>query len=90
MRVTAGVTVTVTGEDRFTRLSTNRCSATTSTTAPLRRSNREVLPAGNGSRCGKGVSDKERMELLSDPVALARLHALVWNEGHEGWRRSGR
>ena len=29
MRVTAGATVT--GEDRFTRLSTNRCSATTST-----------------------------------------------------------
>ena len=38
----------------------------------------------------QGVSDKERMELLSDPVALARLHALVWNEGHEGWLNAWR
>ncbi|NBA94102.1 glucans biosynthesis glucosyltransferase MdoH [Pseudomonas sp. R5(2019)] len=26
-----------------------------------------------------------RLALLSDPVALARLHALVWSEGHEAW-----
>ena len=26
----------------------------------------------------KGVTNNERMALLSDPVALARLHALVW------------
>jgi membrane glycosyltransferase len=33
-----------------------------------------------------------RLALLSDPVALSRLHAQVWNEQHEpwlsAWRRS--
>ena len=26
-----------------------------------------------------------RLHLLSDPVALARLHALVWSEGNDAW-----
>lgn len=38
----------------------------------------------------QGVTNNERMQLLSDPVALARLHALVWSEGHEGWLNAWR
>ena len=36
------------------------------------------------------LNTHERMALLSDPVALARLHALVWNEGHEDWLNAWR
>ena len=38
----------------------------------------------------KAIDNNLRMALLSDPVALARLHALVWNEGHEDWLNAWR
>ena len=38
----------------------------------------------------KAIDNNLRMALLSDPVALARLHALVWNEGHEEWLNAWR
>jgi len=31
------------------------------------------------------LNNSERLALLSDPVALARLHELVWAEGHSSW-----
>jgi membrane glycosyltransferase len=31
------------------------------------------------------LNNNERLQLLSDPVALARLHELVWAEGNEAW-----
>ncbi|WP_268799174.1 glucans biosynthesis glucosyltransferase MdoH [Pseudomonas huanghezhanensis] len=31
------------------------------------------------------LNNSERLALLSDPVALARLHELVWTEGHSSW-----
>lgn len=31
------------------------------------------------------LSNQERLMLLSDPVALARLHEQVWSEGHPEW-----
>jgi len=31
------------------------------------------------------LSNHERLMLLSDPVALARLHEQVWSEGHTEW-----
>ncbi|MEQ4312714.1 MULTISPECIES: glucans biosynthesis glucosyltransferase MdoH [Pseudomonas syringae group] len=31
------------------------------------------------------LSNQERLMLLSDPVALGRLHERVWSEGHEEW-----
>ena len=37
-----------------------------------------------------GLNNNERMALLSDPVALARLHALVWTDGHEDWLKAWR
>jgi len=36
------------------------------------------------------LSNSERMAVLSDPVVLARLHALVWSEGHEDWLNAWR
>jgi len=32
-----------------------------------------------------GLNNGERLALLSDPVALARLHEQVWSEGHAEW-----
>ena len=32
-----------------------------------------------------GLNNSERLALLSDPVALARLHEQVWSEGHAEW-----
>lgn len=32
-----------------------------------------------------GLNNAERLALLSDPVALARLHEQVWSEGHAEW-----
>src|SRR5450830_264333 len=32
-----------------------------------------------------GLTNAERLALLSDPVALARLHEQVWSEGHAEW-----
>lgn len=32
-----------------------------------------------------GLNNADRVALLSDPVALARLHELVWSEGHAEW-----
>ncbi|WP_024645011.1 glucans biosynthesis glucosyltransferase MdoH [Pseudomonas syringae] len=31
------------------------------------------------------LDNQERLMLLSDPVALGRLHERVWSEGHEEW-----
>ncbi|MEB0182818.1 glucan biosynthesis glucosyltransferase H, partial [Pseudomonas sp. CCC3.2] len=31
------------------------------------------------------LTNQERLMLLSDPVALARLHEQVWSEGHTEW-----
>ncbi|WP_057457672.1 glucans biosynthesis glucosyltransferase MdoH [Pseudomonas syringae] len=31
------------------------------------------------------LGNQERLMLLSDPVALGRLHERVWSEGHEEW-----
>ena len=31
------------------------------------------------------LNNGERLALLSDPVALARLHEQVWSEGHADW-----
>ncbi|MCF5713038.1 MULTISPECIES: glucans biosynthesis glucosyltransferase MdoH [Pseudomonas syringae group] len=31
------------------------------------------------------LSNQERLMVLSDPVALGRLHERVWSEGHEEW-----
>jgi membrane glycosyltransferase len=31
------------------------------------------------------LSNDERLALLSDPVALGRLHEQVWSEGHAEW-----
>jgi membrane glycosyltransferase len=31
------------------------------------------------------LSNHERLMLLSDPVALGRLHERVWSEGQEPW-----
>ncbi|MNM92566.1 hypothetical protein D3C81_1049040 [compost metagenome] len=33
----------------------------------------------------EGLTNNERVQLLSDPVALARLHEQVWSEGHAEW-----
>ncbi|MNF53729.1 hypothetical protein D3C84_351300 [compost metagenome] len=33
----------------------------------------------------EGLTNNERVQLLSDPVALARLHEQVWSEGHPEW-----
>ena len=33
----------------------------------------------------EGLTNDERVQLLSDPVALGRLHEQVWNEGHPEW-----
>ncbi|MFJ3482717.1 glucans biosynthesis glucosyltransferase MdoH [Pseudomonas sp. NPDC090202] len=33
----------------------------------------------------ENLSNHERLQLLSDPVALARLHELVWAEGNAAW-----
>lgn len=41
---------------------------------------RQALEAGPHQLDGS-----TRLALLSDPVALARLHALVWSEQHEAW-----
>lgn len=32
-----------------------------------------------------GLNNNERVALLSDPVALGRLHEQVWSEGHAEW-----
>ncbi|MNN22226.1 Glucans biosynthesis glucosyltransferase H [compost metagenome] len=32
-----------------------------------------------------GLNNHDRLQLLSDPVALARLHEQVWSEGHAEW-----
>ncbi|MFK3797962.1 glucans biosynthesis glucosyltransferase MdoH [Pseudomonas sp. NPDC088444] len=36
------------------------------------------------------LNNNERLQLLSDPVALARLHELVWAEGNEAWLEAWR
>jgi Membrane glycosyltransferase len=40
----------------------------------------------------EGLNNNERVQLLSDPVALGRLHEQIWNEAHpewlEAWRKS--
>ncbi|EIK96850.1 glucosyltransferase MdoH [Pseudomonas sp. M47T1] len=41
---------------------------------------RKALAAGP-----QKLDGNTRLHLLSDPVALARLHALVWSEGNESW-----
>jgi membrane glycosyltransferase len=33
----------------------------------------------------EGLTNNEKVQLLSDPVALARLHEQVWSEGHAEW-----
>jgi membrane glycosyltransferase len=37
-----------------------------------------------------GLTNDERVALLSDPVALGRLHEQVWNEGHAEWLQAWR
>ena len=32
-----------------------------------------------------GLNNHDRLQLLSDPVALARLHEQVWAESHAEW-----
>jgi membrane glycosyltransferase len=41
---------------------------------------RHALKAGPA-----GLNNGERLALLSDPVALARLHEQIWSEGHAEW-----
>ncbi len=36
------------------------------------------------------LNNHERLQLLSDPVALARLHEAVWAEGNEAWLQAWR
>jgi membrane glycosyltransferase len=36
------------------------------------------------------LNNNERLQLLSDPVALARLHEAVWAEGNEAWLEAWR
>lgn len=36
------------------------------------------------------LNNHERLQLLSDPVALARLHELVWSEGNSAWLNAWR
>ena len=37
-----------------------------------------------------GLTNDERVALLSDPVALGRLHEQVWSEGHAEWLQAWR
>jgi membrane glycosyltransferase len=37
-----------------------------------------------------GLNNNERVQLLSDPVALARLHEQIWSEGHAEWLQAWR
>ena len=36
------------------------------------------------------LNNHERLQLLSDPVALARLHEAIWAEGNEAWLEAWR
>ena len=38
----------------------------------------------------EGLTNNERVQLLSDPVALARLHEQVWTEAHPVWLQAWR
>jgi membrane glycosyltransferase len=37
-----------------------------------------------------GLNNNERVQLLSDPVALGRLHEQIWSEGHPEWLQAWR
>jgi membrane glycosyltransferase len=37
-----------------------------------------------------GLNNNERVQLLSDPVALGRLHEQIWSEGHPEWLKAWR